>query len=194
MGNREEKKAKILKFIKKKCSQDGVPPTVREICAAVGLKSPSSVHNYLQSLYEEGLIKKSEGKKRSVTPVEKSSMIPLLGAVSAGIPMLAQQNFDGYMPTFMFTEDNEFFALSIKGDSMKNAGILDGDYVVVKAASYAENGDIVVALLDDEATCKRFYRDKGHLILQPENPEYKRIAADNMTILGVVKSVIRYYK
>ncbi|MBE6904201.1 MAG: transcriptional repressor LexA [Ruminococcaceae bacterium] len=197
MRKAEEKKRLILNYVTQKCSHDGIPPTIREICEAVGLKSPSSVHAYLEQLNEEGLIKKDGNKKRCAMPVNHESTvnIPILGKVTAGLPILAIENLDGYvsMPTSK-VRSGEYFALNVVGDSMKNAGILNGDIIVVRRTPVADNGDIIVALIDDEATVKRFYKEGGRFVLRPENSAYKPIILDELKVLGKVTSVIRHYE
>lgn len=186
---------RILEYLKQR-AQDGLPPSVREICQATGLKSTSTVHAHLKTLEENGFISREAGLNRAIhiTGEEKSSQIPILGRVTAGVPILAIEDIEGYIP---FSESQrrgrELFALRVVGESMKNAGILDGDIVVSHKTPVAENGDIVVALLEDEATVKRFYRENGHIRLQPENPDFEPIIAEEISILGRVISVLRYY-
>lgn len=197
MNKAYEKKQEILKYITERCSHDGIPPSIREICSAVRLKSPSSVHKYIEELKSEGLLNKSDNKKRCATPsnLESTVSIPVLGRVTAGMPILATENLEGYVavPTSRVRSGN-FFALNVKGDSMKNAGILDGDIVVIRQTPVAENGDIIVALIEDEATVKRFYKEGGRFVLRPENSAYKPIVIDNLIVLGKVSTVIRYYE
>lgn len=196
MGRISDKKEKILKFIENKYSKDGIPPTVREIAKAVGLSSTSSVQAHLNSLFKDGLIKKDGNKNRSLTPsnLENTKMVPIVGRVTAGVPILATENLEGYISVpYSLSKGNELFALKIKGDSMKNAAILDKDIVIVKSTPLAENGDIVVALIDDEATVKRFYKENNKFILKPENENYEPIITDKLTVLGKVIAVIRYY-
>ena len=197
MNKSSEKKLEILKIITERCSHDGIPPSIREICSAVGLKSPSSVHKYIEQLKIEGLLNKSENKKRCATPInlESTINIPILGRVTAGMPILATENLEGYVavPTSRVNSGN-FFALIVKGDSMKNAGILNGDIVVIRQTPTAENGDIIVALIEDEATVKRFYKEGGRFVLRPENSAYKPIVIDELIVLGKVSTVIRYYE
>lgn len=177
-------------------SQDGLPPTIREIGAAVGLKSTSSVHNNLKALENAGLITRDEGKNRAIhltdeTPV---TQVPLLGTVTAGQPIYAHEE---RIATIPFPGDhrryNELFALRIKGDSMIEAGILDGDIIVCEKTPYAGNGDIIVALVDDEATCKRLYREDGYYRLQPENPMYDPIIVEDCEVLGLVIACMRFF-
>ncbi|MEG0771180.1 MAG: transcriptional repressor LexA [Clostridia bacterium] len=191
-----DKKEKIYNFIINNYEETGIIPTVREIATAVNLKSTSSVQRYINLLQDEGLLNKSLNKKRSVLPngFQKTVSIPIIGQVTAGVPILATENFEGYIPfPANKAKSGEHFALTIKGDSMKNVGILNGDTIIVKKTSYAENGDIIVALIEDEATVKRFYKENGHYRLQPENDCYKPIITKSLDILGKVVSSIRYY-
>ncbi|MDP4153206.1 MAG: transcriptional repressor LexA [Bacillota bacterium] len=190
------KENEIFEFIKKKIEDDGLPPSIREICKAVSLSSPSSVFSYLKSLEKKGLIIIQKGKKRAIMlpDMNKSSMsyIPVLGRVTAGLPILAIEEVIDKIPIDRtFVRGRDLFALTVKGDSMKNAAILDGDYVVVEKTPVCNNHDIVVALIGDEATVKRFYKENGHFRLQPENEEYKPIICDDVSILGRVVMVIR---
>ncbi len=196
MSRVSDKKDKILKFIENKYSQDGIPPSVREIAKAVGLSSTSSVQAHLNVLLKEGLIYKDNNKSRSLIPANFESvvMIPIIRRVTAGQPILATENFEGYLSVpYSLSKGNELFALTIKGDSMKNAAILDNDTVIVKSTPIAENWDIVVALIDDEATVKRFFKQDDKFILKPENENYEPIVLNELTILGKVIAVIRYY-
>lgn len=197
MKKSNEKKTEILNFITKKCSEDGIPPSIREICSAVGLKSPSSVHRYIELLTEDGQLNKTDNKKRCATPknLESTVSIPVLGRVTAGMPILATENLEGYIsvPTSR-VKSGHFFALNVKGDSMKNAGIMDGDIIIIRKTPVAENGDIIVALIEDEATVKRFYKEGGRFVLRPENSAYKPIITDELIVLGKVSTVIRYYE
>ncbi len=187
---------KIYEFLAER-SQNGVPPTVREICAAVGLKSTSSVQSNLDALEEAGYIERNPMHKRSirVRGQENSvTQVPLIGMVTAGMPILAVEAIEGYVP-FSGDEqsDKPLFALRVKGDSMIKCGILSGDIIIAEKTPVADAGDIVVALLDDEATVKRFYKEDGHFRLQPENDEYAPIICDEVIILGKVISLIRYF-
>ena len=184
---------KVYDFLRKEAGK-GVPPSVREICAATGLRSTSTVHAHLKTLERLGYIHRQAGLNRSIrieggTP---SSQVPILGKVTAGVPILAVEDIEGYIP-FPLKEGKELFALHVSGLSMKNAGILDGDYVVAEQASTADNGEIVVALIDDEATVKRLFREEGQVRLQPENPDFSPIYSDHVSILGKVIAVVRYY-
>ncbi len=187
---------KIYEFLAER-SQNGVPPTVREICAAVGLKSTSSVQSNLDALEEAGYIERNPMHKRSirVRGQENSvTQVPLIGTVTAGMPILAVEAIEGYVP-FSGDEqsDKPLFALRVKGDSMIKCGILSGDIIIAEKTPVADAGDIVVALLDDEATVKRFYKEDGHFRLQPENDDYAPIICDEVIILGKVISLVRYF-
>lgn len=194
-----EKQLKILNFIKAFTREKGYPPTVREIGAAVGLRSPSTVHAHLNKLRDLGLLQKEEHCTRSLTVLEKpegsmtDGQVPILGRVTAGQPILAVQDIEGYLPTDLSGEIGEYFALRIQGDSMIGAAILDGDYIVVRRQNFARNGQIVVAVIEDEATCKRFVSSDGHIWLMPENSAYAPILGDNSVVLGVVVRVVRKY-
>lgn len=177
-------------------SASGVPPTVREICDATGFSSTSTVHSHLKTLEKYGYISRDDGKNRSLTiaGVVPTTPVPIVGVVTAGQPILAFEDIEGYIP-YPSKGDEELFALHVKGYSMKDAGILDGDLVVAKKESYAMDGDIVVAMIEDEATVKRFFRDdaNGRIRLQPENPDFEPIYSSEVTILGRVVAVHRYY-
>ena len=185
---------KILDYIRE-CAQEGLSPSVREICKATGLKSTSTVHAHLNTLQEGGLISREAKLNRTIrVSGEKTVPVPVLGRVTAGMPVLAVEEIEGYVPiSESVRRGRELFALRIDGDSMINAGILDGDIVVVCKTPVAENGEIVVALIEDEATVKRFYREEGHIRLQPENPAYDPIIVEECMLLGTVVSVVRYY-
>lgn len=189
-----EKAQMVYTYIKEQIDR-GLPPSVREICAALGIKSTSTVHKYLNELQECGLIEKGDKKNRAITlPGERSVNIPLLGTVTAGAPILAVEQIESYIPFRAGKASaSDFFALHVRGESMINAGILDGDIVVVRKTDYANNGEIVVAMLEDEATVKRFYKENGGYRLQPENDSMEPIYAQNVEILGRVVSLIREY-
>jgi repressor LexA len=185
----------VLSCIKDNISDRGYPPSVREICESVGLKSPSTVHSHLNSLERLGYIRRSSGKTRAITLTHQSSQpegIPILGTVAAGQPILAVEDAIGYLDYYV-GESGSYFALRIRGSSMINAGILDGDLVVVRKQSSADNGDIVIALIDDEATCKRLSRHEGQIWLLAENDDYDDIDGRDAQILGKVTTVIRQY-
>lgn len=178
-------------------AQQGRVPTVREICLATGLKSTSTVHLHLKTLEQKGLITRDAGLNRSIqiTGLNPACSIPLLGRVTAGIPILAIEEIECYIPVDEnLKRGRELFALRVMGESMINAGIYDGDIIVVNKTPTAENGEIVVAMIDDEATVKRFYKENGHFRLQPENPAFEPIITDKAEILGKVISLIRNYE
>ncbi len=184
---------KVYDFLVKQ-APGGVPPTVREICAATGLRSTSTVHAHLKTLERLGYITRDAGLNRSIH-IEGSTaavQVPVLGKVTAGQPILAVQDIEGYLP-FPEKEGKDLFALHVSGLSMRDAGILDGDYVIAEQTPAAENGDIIVAMIDDEATVKRFFREGNGVRLQPENPDYKPIRSDHASVLGKVIAVMRYY-
>lgn len=189
-----EKQQQILDCIAKCIDEHGYPPSVREICCAVHLKSPSTVQRHLNILEEKGYIRRESGSSRSVTLTRQASPkgIPLLGHVAAGHPILAVEDAQGYID-FDPGESGDFFALGIKGDSMVGAGILDGDTVVVKRQRSAASGDIVIALLGDEATCKRLRIEGQKVLLMPENDKYQPIDGREAAILGRVTALIRNY-
>ena len=186
---------KILDYLKE-CSENGRVPSVREICDYTGLSSPSTVHHHLKALEEKGLIVREHGVNRciQITGEEKSVNVPVVGKVAAGEPITAIQNIEFYVPVSeQLKRGRELFALRIQGESMVNAGILDGDIVVVHRTPVAENGEIVVAMVEDSATVKRFYKENGHFRLQPENDSYEPIIVDEVVLLGKVVSLIRNY-
>ncbi len=195
MNNLSKSQNAIFEFIKNKISQTGVAPSVREIAAAVGLRSTSSVQYNLNILEEAGLIKRDANLKRTIRlagGAENIRHVPVIGTVTAGVPILATQQIEEYVAISGVTGET-LFALHVKGDSMMNAGILNGDIVIVNQTPVAENGEIVVALIDDEATVKRFYKENNHIRLQPENDKYQPIIVDDCTILGKVITLIRSY-
>lgn len=195
MNNLSEKQNAIFEYIKDKISQTGVAPSVREIGEACGLRSTSSVQYNLNALEEAGYIKRDANLKRTIRiagSAESIAHIPLVGTVTAGIPILATQQIEEYIALSGIHGGN-LFALHVKGDSMINAGIFDGDIVVVEQTPVADNGDIVVALIDDEATVKRFYKENGCFRLQPENDKYEPIIVKECAVLGKVKRLIRAY-
>ncbi len=190
-----KKQRQVLECIEKSIEKNGFPPSVREIGAAVGLSSPSTVHSHLGALERAGYIKRAEGKTRSITLTELATPpegIPVLGTVAAGEPILAVEDAIGYIG-YDTGSEGDFFALKIKGDSMINAGILDGDMVIVKRQPTALNGEIVIALIEDSATCKRLRRENGKVLLLPENEAYSPIDGSQATLLGKVSAVIRKY-
>ena len=206
--NKREKA--ILKFIEKKIVEDGYPPSVREIGKAVGLSSTATVHGYLAKLREKGYIKKEDKKGRTLKllkggngePVENAQKnfyaekelidVPLVGKITAGMPILAVENVTDTFPIPIdFVGNSDCFMLTVSGESMVEAGILDGDYILVKKQNVARNGEIVVALIEDEATVKTFYKESDHIRLQPENSTMDPIIVKNCEILGKVAGVFR---
>ena len=178
-------------------SADGIPPSVREIGTAVGLRSTSSVQANLDALEEKGYITRDPMLKRSIRIVcqnDNITQVPIVGTVTAGAPILAVESIEGYFPyTGSVSRDKPLFALHVRGESMIEAGILDGDLVIAEKTPYARNGDLVVALVEDEATVKTFYKEDGYYRLQPENPSYMPIIVSDVSILGKVVAVMRYY-
>jgi repressor LexA len=197
-----ERQLHILTMIEEAVQAQGYPPTVREIGAAVGLCSPASVHNHLAVLEQKGYIRRGSAKRRALELVRTSAVVvtsppqppcvPLVGRVAAGVPLLAEENIEDSIeiPRF-FGEQEESFALRVAGNSMVNAGILDGDVVVVKRQNHATDGDIVVALIDDEATLKRFFLEEDQVRLQPENESMEPIYVRDPLIVGKVTGVLR---
>ncbi|MBE6716000.1 MAG: transcriptional repressor LexA [Ruminococcaceae bacterium] len=187
---------RIYEFLAER-SQNGVPPSVREICAAVGLKSTSSVQSNLDALEEAGYIERNPMHKRSIRVRGQENQVthvPLIGTVTAGMPILAVEAIEGYVPfSGTVNADKPLFALKVKGDSMIKCGILSGDIIIAEKTPVAANGEIVVALIEDEATVKRFYKEDGHFRLQPENDDYAPIIRDEVIILGKVISLIRHF-
>ncbi|HIY33498.1 MAG TPA: transcriptional repressor LexA [Candidatus Eubacterium faecigallinarum] len=195
MEKLNDKQKEIFEYIKEIISQRGIAPSVREIGSAVGLSSTSSVQYNLNALEEAGYITRESNLKRTIRICGSAATvnhIPLLGTVTAGVPILATQQIEDYIALSGVSGAN-LFALHVKGDSMINAGIFDGDIVVVEQTPVAENGDIVVALINDEATVKRFYKENGQFRLQPENDKYEPIIVDECAVLGKVKTLIRSY-
>lgn len=200
-GSRGDTQAKILAYIEKATLQKGYPPSVREICEATGLKSTSTVHGHLIRLEKKGLLYRDSMKPRAISvPADHQAyradmvQVPVVGRVTAGIPITATENIEDYiaLPQAMIGSGDHFI-LSVRGESMIDAGILDGDYVIVRKQSTADNGDIVIAMIDDEATVKRFYKENGVFRLQPENPTMDPIIVPELTILGKVVSLYRFY-
>ena len=194
------KQQEILEYIKETILKKGYPPAVREICEAVNLKSTSSVHSHLETLERNGYIRRDPTKPRTIEIIDdcfnlarrEVVNVPLLGTVAAGMPLLAQENIENYfpIPTEMLP-DKEVFMLRVKGDSMIEAGIFNGDLIFVEKTVTAENGEIVVALLDDSATVKTFYKEDGYYRLQPENASMEPIIVDEVQILGKVFGLFR---
>ena len=199
-GRISKKQQEILDYMKNEILNRGFPPSVREICEAVNLKSTSSVHSHLEALEKNGYIRRDATKPRAIEIIDDNFNlvrrevvnVPLVGTVAAGQPILAVENIDAYFPIpAEYMPNEQSFMLTVKGDSMINAGIFDGDQVLVKQQSTAENGDMVVALIDDSATVKRFYAEDGHFRLQPENDFMDPIIVDHVEILGKAIRLIR---
>lgn len=201
-GNITPKQKEILEYIKDQILTRGFPPAVREICEAVNLKSTSSVHSHLETLEKNGYIRRDPTKPRAIEILDDNFNltrremvnIPIIGRVAAGEPLLAEQNIEDYFPIPVeYMPNKQTFMLQVQGESMINAGILSGDYVIVEQTPSAENGEQVVALIEDGATVKTFYREEGIIRLQPENDSYDPIILTDVTILGKVIGVIRMY-
>ena len=201
-GRITPKQQEILDFLKKEILMKGYPPAVREICEAVHLKSTSSVHSHLETLEKNGYIRRDPTKPRAIEIMDDSfnylrteteiASIPVIGTVAAGQPLLAVENITDYFPfPANLLPNKETFILRVKGDSMINMGILDGDYIIVEQTNTAQNGEVIVALVDDFATVKRFYAEDGHFRLQPENDFMEPIIVDHVEILGKVIRLIR---
>ncbi|MDD2971966.1 MAG: transcriptional repressor LexA [Lachnospiraceae bacterium] len=199
-GKISAKQLEILEYIKDEILKRGYPPAVREICEAVHLKSTSSVHSHLETLEKNGYIRRDPTKPRAIEIVDDSfqmvrhemASIPIVGQVAAGQPILAQENIEGYFPLpTEYVPNGDVFILKVKGESMINAGIFNGDQIFVESCSTAHNGDMVVALIDDSATVKTFYKENGHYRLQPENDTMDPIIVDHVEILGKVFGVFR---
>ena len=202
-GKISAKQQQILEFIKEEILKKGYPPAVREICEAVHLKSTSSVHSHLETLEKNGYIRRDPTKPRAIEIVDDSfqmvrremASIPIIGTVAAGQPILAQQNIEGYFPVPTdVLPPGETFILNVKGDSKINAGIFEGDQLFIQQCNTARNGDIVVALVDDSATVKTFYKENGHIRLQPENDTMEPIIVQDCAILGKVFGVFRIFR
>ena len=201
-GKITEKQTQILEYIKSEILGKGYPPSVRDICQAVNLKSTSSVHSHLETLEKNGYIRRDPTKPRTIEILDDSFNmvrremvnVPMVGTVAAGQPILATENIESYFPIpSEFMPNEETFMLKVKGESMINAGILDGDNILVKRQNYAKNGDMVVALVDDSATVKTFYKENGHIRLQPENDYMDPIILPDVEILGKVFGVFRFF-
>ncbi len=189
---------RVYEYLVKALEADGVPPSIREIGAEVGLKSTSSVQSNLIALEEAGYIERNPMHKRHIRLKNRPTAaptVPLVGTVTAGMPITAVEMIEDYVPYYGTAADvGSLFALRVKGESMINAGILDRDIVIVEKTPYADNGEIVVAMIDDEATVKRFYKEDGHYRLQPENDAFEPIVAEEVAVIGKVVSLIRNYK
>ena len=201
-GRITDKQREILEYIKKEILNRGYPPTVRDICEAVNLKSTSSVHSHLETLEKNGYIRRDPTKPRAIEIVEDNfnltrrefANVPLIGQVAAGQPLLAVENIESYFPIpTEFMPNAESFMLKVKGESMINAGIFDGDNILVEKCDNVHNGDIVVALIDDSATVKTFYKEDGHIRLQPENDTMDPIIVDDCQVIGRVFGMMRIF-
>ena len=199
-GKITSKQQEILEYIKNTTLKKGYPPTVREICEAVRLKSTSSVHSHLETLERNGYIRRDPTKPRAMEILDDTFgltrremvQVPMIGTVAAGQPILAEENIEDYFPIpAELLPNSQTFMLRIKGNSMINVGIFDGDQVIVEQTSTADNGDIIVALIDDSATVKRFYKEDGHYRLQPENDEMDPIIVSELNVLGKVIALFR---
>ena len=202
-GKITEKQSQILEYIKSEILNKGYPPSVRDICQAVNLKSTSSVHSHLETLEKNGYIRRDPTKPRTIEILDDSFNlvrremvnVPIVGTVAAGQPILAVENIENYFPIpSEYMPNEETFMLKVKGESMINAGILDGDNILVKRQNTAKNGDMVVALVEDSATVKTFYKENGHIRLQPENDYMDPIILPDVEIIGKVFGVFRFFK
>ena len=203
-GKISTKQREILEYIKSEILSKGYPPAVREICEAVNLKSTSSVHSHLETLEKNGFIRRDPTKPRAIEICDDNfqmvrtemASLPVIGTVAAGTPILAEENIDSYFPVPAEIVPNgaPSFVLKVKGDSMINVGIFNGDQIFVQQCNTARNGDTIVALVDDSATVKTFYKEKDHIRLQPENDDMDPIIVDDCQILGKVFGVFRYFK
>ena len=203
-GKISTKQREILEYIKSEILSRGYPPAVREICEAVNLKSTSSVHSHLETLEKNGFIRRDPTKPRAIEICDDNfqmvrtdmASLPVIGTVAAGTPILAEENIDSYfpVPADIVPNGEPSFVLKVKGDSMINVGIFNGDQIFVQQCNTAKNGDTIVALIDDSATVKTFYKEKDHIRLQPENDDMEPIIVDDCQILGKVFGVFRYYK
>ena len=202
-GTITEKQSEILEYIKAQILERGFPPAVREICEAVHLKSTSSVHSHLETLEKNGYIRRDPTKPRAIEILDDAfnltrremAQVPIVGRVAAGEPLLAEQNIEDYFPIPVERlPNNQTFLLQGKGESMINAGILNGDYILVEQTPSASNGEVVVALVEDGATVKRFFKENGHYRLQPENDTMDPIIVDEVTIVGKMIGLLRFMR
>lgn len=206
MDDLSKRQKSILQYIIDQIKTKGYPPSVREIGKAVGLKSPASVHSHLKTLEKLNYLRRDPSKPRAIEVIYNSEPelkndkeminIPVVGKVTAGSPILAEENIEDYFPlplSYLKVGNNDLFMLKVSGNSMVEAGIHDGDFVIAEKQSYAENKDIVIALLEEEATVKRFFKEEDHIRLQPENPAYEPIIAKNIKILGKVTGLFRKF-
>ena len=198
MKNSDAKREQILQFIRSEIETKGYPPSVREICHAVNLSSTSTVHMHLRTLENRGLIRRDASKPRALEVLDgtapRGRSIPVVGRVTAGVPILAQENIEEYMTIPFDVSENDAFILNVTGTSMINDGIIEGDKLVVERQSSAENGDIVIAMIEDEATVKRIYYEEGHVRLQPSNDQMEPIIVETADVIGKVVVLLRYIK
>jgi repressor lexA len=197
MKNMEGKLERVYRFVEHYIAENGFPPSVREICEQVGIKSTATAYSYLNRLKDMGRIDKTDSKKRALSLTDKTALkrIPLVGTVTAGTPILAVENLEGYYPLLpdFPGSDEDYFMLRVFGDSMIEAGIYDGDKIIVKRQNTADNGEIVVALIEDSATVKRFFKRENKIILHPENSALSDIILNDVVILGIVEGLIRKF-
>ncbi len=196
MKNLDEKLNEVYKFMLNFIEDNGYPPSIREICYKCSIKSTATAYSYIERLKAKGLLEKSPLKKRAISPIQRKTefrSIPLLGTIRAGQPIFAVENLEGYYPLPPDFSNEDTFALKVNGSSMINAGIFDKDIIVVEKSQTAENGEIVVALIEDSATVKRFYKKEGKIILHPENDQMTDMIFDNVEILGIVKGLYRKF-
>ena len=198
MKNSDAKREQILQFIRSEIETKGYPPSVREICHAVNLSSTSTVHMHLRTLENRGMIRRDASKPRALEELDgtapRGRSIPVVGRVTAGVPILAQENIEEYMTIPFDVSENDAFILNVTGTSMINDGIIEGDKLVVERQSSAENGDIVIAMIEDEATVKRIYYEEGHVRLQPSNDQMEPIIVETADVIGKVVGLLRYIK
>ena len=212
MKNSDAKREQILQFIRSEIETKGYPPSVREICHAVNLSSTSTVHMHLRTLDNRGMIRRDASKPRALGylavfswifcralevldgTAPRGRSIPVVGRVTAGVPILAQENIEEYMTIPFDVSENDAFILNVTGTSMINDGIIEGDKLVVERQSSAENGDIVIAMIEDEATVKRIYYEEGHVRLQPSNDQMEPIIVETADVIGKVVGLLRYIK
>ena len=197
MKNMEGKLERVYRFVEHYIAENGFPPSVREICEQIGIKSTATAYSYLNRLKDMGRIDKTDSKKRALSLTDKTALkrIPLVGTVTAGTPILAVENLEGYYPLLpdFPGSDEDYFMLRVFGDSMIVAGIYDGDKIIVKRQNTADNGEIVVALIEDSATVKRFFKRENKIILHPENSALSDIILNDVVILGIVEGLIRKF-
>ena len=197
MKNMEGKLERVYRFVEHYIAENGFPPSVREICEQVGIKSTATAYSYLNRLKDMGRIDKTDSKKRALSLTDKTALkrIPLVGTVTAGTPILAVENLEGYYPLLpdFPGSDEDYFMLRVFGDSMIEAGIYDGDKIIVKRQNTADNGEIVVALIEDSATVQRFFKRENKIILHPENSALSDIILSDVVILGIVEGLIRKF-